>query len=658
MNTRYQPILVCLKALIWAVACCAIAGLSTNCHGQEKVDFAHDVLPVLASKCAKCHANGVYKGDLSLETREQLVDSGAVEIGSAEESDLTARITSTDPDFQMPPEGARLTPLEVASISRWIDEGLVWPEELTLKKKTFQRSLALNTIQPRSSASGAEHPIDRLLEQYYRDNSVTPPPQLDNRQFFRRAKLDLLGQLPTAAELKQLPTLAQANERQSLRDKLVDELLARDVDYADHWISFWNDLLRNDYEGTGYIDGGRQQITKWLHRSLVENKPYDQFVRELINPSEESAGFSAGIKWRGRVNASQIEPLQFSQNISQVFLGINMKCASCHDSFIDEWKLEDAYGLAAIISDEPLEIHRCDVPTGKMAASKFVFPNLGQIDQATSKQERLAQLAALMTTKDNGRFARTIVNRLWHRLLGRGLVHPVDVMANQAWSEPLLDFLAADFVASGYDIKHTLRLIATSTVYQSQSVSLPLGDSSESFVFHGVQPKRMTAEQFVDGIWQLTGSGPNKIDAEIESVDQESAQPAGEDSSLETPQRPTARASLVKSDPLMRSLGRPNREQVVTTRPAELSTLQALDLSNGEELTTWLHQGAVQWLALKEQHSWSNETLVEHVFIGALSREPTAGEKALLELNASDLQESVEDLLWVVTMLPEFQFVR
>ena len=120
---------------------------------------------------------------------------------------------------------------------------------------------------------------------------------------------------------------------------------------------------------------GGKQITKWLHliSSLADNKPYDQFVRELINPSEESAGFSDGIKWRGRVNASQIEPLQFSQNISQVFLGDQMKFVSCHDSFIDDWKLEDAYGLAAIISDAPLEMHRCDVPTGKSLRASLFF---------------------------------------------------------------------------------------------------------------------------------------------------------------------------------------------------------------------------------------------------------------------------------------------
>ena len=145
----------------------------------------------------------------------------------------------------------------------------------------------------------------------------------------------------------------------------------------------FNTTLRsgsNDYRGTGYVDGGRKQISGWLYQALLDNMPYDRFVRELINPTPASEGFIAGIKWRGRINASQVPEIQFSQNISQVFLGINMKCASCHDSFIDSWKLDDAYSLAAVITDRPLEIHRCDKPTGRKAVPGFLFPKLGTID--------------------------------------------------------------------------------------------------------------------------------------------------------------------------------------------------------------------------------------------------------------------------------------
>ena len=116
------------------------------------------------------------------------------------------------------------------------------------------------------------------------------------------------------------------DDRPDKRALLVRRLLDDDIAYAEHWLTFWNDLLRNDYTGTGFITGGRKQITGWLYESLVSNKPYDQFVRELIAPGEEAVGFIQGIRWRGNVNSSQSQEIQFAQNVSQAFLGINLKC--------------------------------------------------------------------------------------------------------------------------------------------------------------------------------------------------------------------------------------------------------------------------------------------------------------------------------------------
>ena len=129
--------------------------------------------------------------------------------------------------------------------------------------------------------------------------------------------LDLVGLLPTEDQLKAF--LADASSAK--REKLIDTLLANKVGYADHWLTFWNDLLRNDYAGTGYIDGGRKQITKWLYAALIDNMPYDQFVRELVSPSPESEGFINGIKWRGNVNAAQSPELQFAQNVGAGVFG-------------------------------------------------------------------------------------------------------------------------------------------------------------------------------------------------------------------------------------------------------------------------------------------------------------------------------------------------
>src|SRR5262249_39621843 len=156
--------------------------------------------------------------------------------------------------------------------------------------------------------------------------------------------------------------------------------------------------------------------------------------------------FSKGIVWRGVINASQTPPMQAAQNISQVFLGLNLKCASCHDSFINDWKLADAYGLAAVFADTPLDISRCDRPTGATAKAALLYPELGSIDAGASRSQRLKQLTSLLIAKEDGRLTRTIVNRLWARLMGRGIIEPVDEMDNDPWCADLLDFLASDLI--------------------------------------------------------------------------------------------------------------------------------------------------------------------------------------------------------------------
>jgi hypothetical protein len=199
--------------------------------------------------------------------------------------------------------------------------------------------------------------------------------------------------------------------------------------------------------------------------------------------------------------------MQAAQNISQVFLGVNLKCASCHDSFVNDWSLADAYGVAAIYSDEPLELIHCDKPTGKIASPRSLYPQLGAVDPKLDKPSRTARFAEIMTGKANGRLARTIANRLWAKLLGRGLVEPLDDMDRPAWAPEVLDFLGEDLVAHGYDLKRTLELILTSHAYQMPVVEGPK-DEKEAFVFRGPLPRRLTAEQFTDAIASLTGDWP------------------------------------------------------------------------------------------------------------------------------------------------------
>jgi hypothetical protein len=601
------------------LATLAFALSAVPAPAADKIDFAHDVLPLLKARCAECHTDGKSKGGLSLDTRETLLKSKKLD-------KLIARVTSTDAEERMPPKGAALTAKDVATLKAWIDQGVPWQDGFSFAKSAYVAPLKPRRPELPQVHDGMTNPIDRVLDAYFREHKVAWPKLLDDAAFARRLYLDVVGLLPTAEQLDTFLTDTAPDKRQ----RLIKQLLADRRGYAEHWLTFWNDLLRNDYAGTGYIDGGRKAITAWLYPALLDNKPYDQFVRELIDPSIDSEGFVKGIQWRGVVNASQVPELQFAQNVGQVFLGLNLKCASCHDSFIDNWKLDDAYGLAAVIAEKPLQEHRCDKPTGKMAKAKFLFPELGTIDPALPVNDRLKRLAVILTSSENGRLTRTVVNRLWHRLMGRGIVEPVDVMANPPFSADLLDALACRLADNKYDLKAMIELIVSSRAYQSQCV--PLSGDNE-YVFRGPVVKRLTAEQFVDAVWRLTGTTPAKP---VFAAGDRGKEPV--------------RASLVTSSALMRSLGRPNREQVVTTRPEELSTLQALDLTNGRELAELLDRGAAN---LRKRHpDWPADQFVEWLYLSALSRRPTTAE--METARAMDLA----DLLWAVLMLPEFQLVR
>jgi len=611
----------------------------------KKVDFAHDVVPLLKARCAQCHTNGKYKGSFSLDTRADVLKKKAVVPGKSADSEIVKRVTSADKDVRMPSKGEPLPAGEIALLRAWIDEGFAWEEGFSFKVADYVPPLRPRWPALPPARNGRDHPIDRLIDAYFAQHKVQPPAPLDDGAFVRRVYLDLIGLLPAPEEVD----VFLKDGAPDKRTRLVRKLLADRRCYTEHWLTFWNDLLRNDYAGTGYIDGGRKQITGWLYSSLLDNKPYDQFVRELISPTPESEGFIKGIKWRGNVNASQVQELQFSQNVSQVFFGINMKCASCHDSFIDKWKLDDSYGLAAIIADRPLEIYRCDKPTGRQASPRFVFPELGTIDATQPRAKRLEQVARLVTHPDNGRFTRTIANRLWQRLMGRGIVHPVDVMANRPWNEDLLDYLGAYLTDNKYDLKKLLEHIVTSRAYQSRPVPIKGESSSEDYVFRGPEIRRLTAEQFLDALWMLTGTAPAKAAAPV---------PLPAFAESVPPERRLVRASLVNADALMRSLGRPNREQVVTTRPDQLTTLEALDLSNGQILTDTLARGAAN--LLKEKLKATPEERIEDLYRRALCRKPAAGEleAARALLGTPPTPEGLADLLWAVVMLPEFQLIR
>ena len=471
---------------------------------QEELDRLNlHVRAIFAHRCFQCHSTSKHKGALVLDTKEGVFaggDNGAIiEPGDANASEIVRRIKlRRNHDETMPPEGDGLASSEIETIALWIDQGAKWADQ---DLKIF-REAKLSLGKPNTAALDPNftNPVDRWVDHYFQAFDISWPAKIDDRRFIRRAYLDVIGLLPTVDQIAQFISDDTPNKR----EKLIDDLLNDDKKYTEHWLSFWNDLLRNDYSGTGFITNGRKQISDWLYAALYENLPYDSMVHQLINPSKKSEGFIQGIKWRGAVNASQSIELQAAQNISQSLLGVNLKCASCHNSFVNNVTLQDAYNFAQIFIDSSIELYRCDVPTGVFARPSFLYPELGEV-VGDSVKDRLASLAKVIVQPDNGRLYRTVVNRYWERLLGRGLVAPVDEMDNPPWSQDLLDWLAADFRDNGSDLRHLLKTILTSDTYQLPVAVYPDPNylRTSKFVFRGPVARRMSAEQTADAFSHL-----------------------------------------------------------------------------------------------------------------------------------------------------------
>jgi len=484
-----------------------------------------EVRALFAHRCYQCHSEAKRKGGLALDHKEGVFaggEGGAIFVaGEPQASEIIRRLRLPRSDEDaMPPKGKLLSEGEIDVIALWIKQGAPWAD--TSLKVFREAPLALKRPELPSTPPETAHPIDKFVHVYFEEQGIEWPDLIDDRQFIRRAYLDITGLLPKPAEIQQFEDDASTNKRQ----QLVEDLLSDKENYTLHWLSFWNDLLRNDYSGTGFITGGRQQITDWLYHSLIEGKPYDQMAKELIDPSEESEGFIKGIQWRGVVNASQRTELQAAQNISQSLLGVNLKCASCHNSFINNLTLEQAYSFANIFAEEPLEIHRCDKPIGQFTAPSFLYPSLGEVVGDSLKQ-RLAALAEVVVQPANGRLYRNIVNRFWQQLFGRGIITPVDELDNLPWSPELLDWIASEFIQNDYSLAQLLTDIMSSQTYQLPAVNYPSPAyvASEKFVFQGPVIKRLSAEQFVDAFAQVVqpiyhsrSYDPDSIDMDCEWI--------------------------------------------------------------------------------------------------------------------------------------------
>ena len=584
---------------------------------QDGPDFYRDIKPLLESRCNSCHKGDKAKGGLRLDTLEFSLkggDSGspAIEPGDPDASELLYRVTTDDADEIMPPKDDPLSPGEVGMLKTWIKQGANWPE--------------------------------------FQVTTLEMPPLTDNLTFLRRVTLDTVGVLPTVDEIRAF----LADDSGKRRENAIERLLG-DPRWADHWMGYWLDVLaENPNMLTGSLNN-TGPFRWWIYDSLRDDLPMDAFVTELIRMEGSSShGGPAGFAIAGQNDAPMAEK---GAILAGAFLGVEMKCARCHDSPVRSSKQEQLFQLAAMLSKKPVQVpSTSSVSTDKLSAGgrkpliqvtlkpgvdvQPVWP-FAQFSGKDAFEELAAdpkntreQLAALITAPENERFAEVMVNRVWQRLMGRGLVEdPGDWEKAEATHPALLRWLGREFVRSGYSLKAVSRIIFTSHAYQR--ASLPDLLKSEA-LYVGPAPRRMAAEQIVDSLFSATGK-PFKVEEMTFDVDGISNQ-----KSLGKPRRSwmLASTSNERDRPslslprvqsvitVLESFGwRGARQSPVTLRESDPNVLQPAVLSNGT-MATWTTRlsddHGITQLALKDQ---SLDDFIDTLYLRLLTRKPSEAEK-------------------------------
>lgn len=474
--------------------------------------------------------------------------------------------------------------------------------------------------------------IDRFLAVAWREAGVKPARVCDDRTFVRRIHLDLAGVIPTVDQVEQF--LARGPNR---RSELVNELLASNR-YAEHWTTFWGDLL---LEQTNVQGADPYAFRDYIRRNLERNVPYDVWVRDMLS-AEGSARENPASLFILRHDARRDE---LTIATTQVFLGIQLRCAQCHDHPYEAWKKDDFDGLQAFFNGTRLR------PSAAMDAASPGRP-LFEIFQAEPSQPRgrfitaassergrgRDGLADLVTRRDNPYFARAAVNRLWHKLFGVGLVEPPDgfSVSNRPSHMDLLNWLAMEFVEGGYDLKHMIRLICNSQAYQlSGGARGEIAQPGEPWQFARSRLRRMTAEQLTDSILVVCG---------LAGSDQQRLRPAFEQSYPPLP------------GSLLETFGAHHR-RTSQERDVEATIPQALALLNGDYVNQAVRMRDDHPVRLWLESGMSREQVVDRLFVHALTREPDRVERELALVYAHT-PETWSDLLWALINTREFMFIH
>lgn len=680
-----------------------------------QVSYVWQIKPILEQSCLDCHSAEEHKSGLDASSVSTLMKGGkkagpAIVPGKPDESALVQFVRGLR-EPQMPKGNPPLSEEDLHLIRQWIFAGakddsaslavgekkgdavspgggvgmvaggasaqktlndLVFSsnnEERLLVQRRLRLALLPKPPEPPEVKNPGFNLIDRFIvaawDKAGLKEASEPPPVCSDAAFLRRVYLDIIGVIPTAAEAKRF----LENPTPDKRVRLVDELLARHEDYAAHWTPFWEEAIGSaNVDITGGI-GSRGNHREWIFQSFVNNKPFDLMVAELIDPTlpgyrKPDVGEANGKRVVSAYirNETHLETIQSAANVAQVFLGTEMKCASCHNHFLNkEWPQARFLAFAGLFATNDLEVIRCEKKSGKFVAAKFPFDLPGVPETVPQPiDERLHRVAQLIIDPTNPRFAKTIVNRLWKRYLGLGLLEPQDDfrLDHPATNPELLSWLADDFLRHGYDLKHSIRLILTSRTYQLRydpalEDHFDVSHPEQARYYRSPSLRRLTAEELLDSVQvALT----QELDGQH-------------------------RAYLDKaSTALTRALGRPAaRNEISTARPDDVAVVQALELLNGEEFYERIYSGRVidqeaneadlakvvdrfYWVALSRPAS-AREQELGSSFLKASATpygaETVVGDKSVVVENPSHPErEPLRDVLWALFTSPEFQYIR
>jgi hypothetical protein len=484
--------------------------------------------------------------------------------------------------------------------------------------------------------------IDDLVIDKVRKLNIAPSKIADDATFIRRAWLDAAGVLPTAEQVEEF----LADKSTNKRTKLIEQITGTS-EFVDYWAYKWSDLL---LVSSRKLRGNAMwSFYDWIRESVKENKPWDKFAREIFTGSGSS-------RENGALNYFVLhkDPIDLMETSTEAFLGQHVTCARCHNHPLEKWTQVQYYKLVNLFS-------RVGIKNGNSGGDDVIFaktsgdvmhPRLlkplpptpldGTSMPLDSTADRRVVFADWLTDPANPYFARSVVNRIWGNFMGRGLVNPVDDVraTNPASNEELLSALTQDFVKHGFDVKHLIRTIMDSSVYQLSSEANATNQYDNIFYSKYVI-KRLPAEVILDAYAQVTGV-PTPF----------SGYPAGT-RALQLPD------TQVKSE-FLTVFGRPARQVCDSSeRSSDATIAQALHVINGDTLNKKL-SATDGYVSLFLKLGLSDSRILDHVFLTAFSRYPKDSERAALIADLKDARtnrhQALEDVLWALLTSKEFLF--